>query len=58
MLAAILVFLGVAGVAGHWLYRNYLRRPTRLRDGMPVMLSSWADGQESMVAVHLRRRGR
>ena len=58
MFAAILVFIGVAGVAGHWLYRNYLRRPTRHQDGMPVMLSSWADGHESMVAVHLRRRNR
>jgi hypothetical protein len=58
MFAAILVLAGVAGVAGHWLYRNYLRRPRRLQNGMPVMLSSWADGQESMVAVHLRRRGR
>ncbi|MYM35707.1 hypothetical protein GTP38_15340 [Duganella sp. FT94W] len=58
MLAAILVLIGIAALAGHWLYRNYLRRPTRLRDGMPVMLSSWDDGQESMVAVHLRRRSR
>ncbi|NYE61265.1 hypothetical protein FHW58_002472 [Duganella sp. 1224] len=58
MFAAIVVLIGIAGLAGHWLYRNYLRRPRRLQDGMPVMLSSWADGQESMVAVHLRRRGR
>lgn len=58
MLAAILVLIGLAGLAGHWLYRNYLGRSRRLRDGMPVMLSSWDDGQESMVAVHLRRRGR
>jgi hypothetical protein len=58
MFAAILVLVGIAGVAGHWLYRNYLRRPTRLRNGMPVMLSSWDDGRESMVAVHLRRRSR
>jgi hypothetical protein len=58
MFAAILVLAGVAGVAAHWLYRNYLGRPKRLQGGMPVMLSSWADGQESMVAVHLRRRNR
>lgn len=58
MFAAILVLAGIAGVAGHWLYRNYLGRPKRLRGGSPVMLSGWDDGQESMVAVHLRRRNR
>jgi hypothetical protein len=58
MFAAILVLIGAAGVAGHWLYRHYLHRPARLQDGMPVMLSSWADGHESMVAVHLRRKSR
>jgi hypothetical protein len=58
MFAAILILVGIAGVAGHWLYRNYLSRPQRLQTGSPVMLSSWDDGQESMVAVHLRRRSR
>jgi hypothetical protein len=58
MLALILVLIGIAGLAGHWLYRNYLRRPRRREDGMPVMLSRWADGRESVVAVHLRRRER
>ncbi|MRW89454.1 hypothetical protein GJ699_05610 [Duganella sp. FT80W] len=58
MLAAILVLIGVAGLAAHWLYRHFLRRTPRLQDGMPVMLSSWADGHESTVAVHLRRRSR
>ena len=58
MLAAILVLIGVAGLAAHWLYRNFLRRTDRLQEGMPVMLSGWADGRESTVAVHLRRRAR
>ncbi|MYM26797.1 hypothetical protein SAMN05192549_101621 [Duganella sacchari] len=58
MFAAILVLVGIAGLATHWLYRNFLRRPERLKEGMPVMLSGWTDGHESMVAVHLRRRPR
>ncbi len=58
MFAAILVLIGLAGLAAHWLYRNFLRRPARLGDDMPVMLSGWADGHESTVAVHLRRRNR
>lgn len=58
MFAAILILAGIAGIAGHWLYRHYLRPPRRLHDSSPVMLSSWADGQESTVAVHLRRTRR
>ncbi|MYM68408.1 hypothetical protein GTP45_16450 [Pseudoduganella sp. FT55W] len=58
MLAAILVLLGIAGLAADWLYRNFLARPKRLSKDAPVMLSGWTDGQESPVAVHLRHRSR
>jgi hypothetical protein len=56
MLAAILVLLGIAGLAADWLYRNFLARSERRRKDAPVMLSGWTDGQESSVAVHLRSR--
>jgi len=58
MVTAILLLASSATLAAASMLRLRRRRQPLRHAGIPVMLSSWADGQELTVAVHLQRKQR